>query len=50
MHEANVKTLAMTTDNLLNQLHSPDLFAQAYADVIVVSVAVKFTEVLSDRM
>ena len=37
-------------DDLLNLLGRSDIFAQAYADDVVVSVADKFTEVLSDRM
>ena len=66
IHEANVKALAtqgcpqggvlsplmwtMAVDDLLNLLGRSDIFAQAYVDDGVVSVAGKFTDVLSDRM
>ena len=36
--------------HLINLLGRSDIFARAYADDVVVSVAGKFTEVLSDRM
>ena len=39
----------VTVDNLLYLLGGSDIFAQAYADDVVVSVPGKFTEVLSDR-
>ena len=35
---------------MLNLLGRSDIFSQAYADDIVISVAGKFTEVLSNRM
>ena len=41
---------SMAVDDLLNLLGRSDIFAQAYADDVVVSVAGKFTDMLSDRM
>ena len=41
---------SMAVDDLLNLLGRSDIFAQEYANDVVVSVAGKFTEVLSDRM
>ena len=41
---------SMTVDDLLNLLGRSDIFAQAYAYDVVVSVAGKLTEVLSHRM
>ena len=41
---------SMAVDDLLNLLSRADIFAQAYADDVVVSVASKLREVLNDQM